>query len=94
MLVVTSPPYYCMTDYIRSQRLTFLWFGWNLNQLKISESGARYKRFRQNSRSGYLDEMEKSFVQISRVLKPGGRCAVVIGELPHRAPVLSTSTIY
>lgn len=86
--IVTSPPYYGMTDYVRSQRLTFLWFDWDFDALRSTEAGARYKRKRQNSRGEYLDDMSSAFRQVSRVLKPGGWCAVVVGESPHRDPVL------
>lgn len=87
-LVVTSPPYFSMTDYMRSQRLTFLWHDWKLDELKVIESGARYKRHRQAALQQYLDEMSTSFTEIARVLKRGRSCAVVIGESPHRDPYL------
>lgn len=87
-LVVTSPPYYSMTDYIRSQRLTFLWFDWNLYDLKKKESGARYKRHRKSALEQYLDDMTTAFEQIHRVLRPGRSCCVVIGESPSREPYL------
>ena len=87
-LVVTSPPYYSMTDYIRSQRLTFLWFDWDLYELKRLESGARYKRHRKSALEQYLDDMDAAFEGISRVLRSGKSCGVVIGESPNRAPYL------
>lgn len=87
-LVVTSPPYFSMTDYVRSQRLTFLWFGWDLYGLKKVESGARYKRHRKAALEQYLSDMGRAFAQISRVLKAGGSCCVVIGESPSRQPYL------
>jgi len=86
--VITSPPYYCMTDYIRSQRLTFLWFSWEFDRFRATESGARYKRHRLQSRAEYLADIEKSFMEIGRVLRPGRRCGLVIGESPRREPVL------
>jgi DNA modification methylase len=87
-MVVTSPPYFGVTDYIRSQRLTMLWLDYDLDALKASESGARYKRFRKDPLPGYLEDMRASFAEIARVLKPGGMCCIVIGESPRRAPYL------
>jgi DNA modification methylase len=87
-LIVTSPPYFGMTDYVRSQRLTFLWFGWSLSEYRANESGARYRRRRRTALPEYLRDMDDSFKQIQRVLKPGKMCAIVIGESPHREPYL------
>lgn len=87
-LVVTSPPYFSMTDYVRSQRLTFLWFEWDLYGLKKAEFGARYKRHRKTALEQYLADMRRAFGEISRVLKSGRACCVVIGESPSRQPYL------
>lgn len=87
-LAVTSPPYFSMTDYIRSQRLTFLWQDWDLDAWKSAESGARFKRHRRTALSQYLGEMRESFAEVHRVLKAGASCAIVIGESPSRDPYL------
>ncbi len=79
-LVVTSPPYVGVIDYVRANRLLYLWKNWNLDAERQQETGARYKRGRKALRSDYLDEMRACWLEISRVLKPGGYCAVVIGE--------------
>ncbi|MDG4821911.1 DNA methyltransferase [Asanoa sp. WMMD1127] len=83
-LVVTSPPYFGMTDYVRSQRLTFLWFEWSLEDCRADETGARYRRRRLTALSEYMSDMGKSFMAIARVLKVGAMCAIVIGESPNR----------
>lgn len=88
-LVVTSPPYYGVTDYIRSQRLSFLWFQHDIDRIKQEESGARFKRFRKDALRGYMADMGGSFAEIARVLRPGKVCAVVLGESPSREPYLA-----
>ena len=79
-LVVTSPPYFNMTDYILAQRLTFLWLPYDKDKIRISEIGARYKRARKSSLDDYLADMHDAFTQIARLLKPGKFCCIIIGE--------------
>jgi DNA modification methylase len=86
--VVTSPPYFGMTDYVRSQRLSYLWFDWPFESDRALETGARYKRHRKNAYSEYMEEMAAAFSEISRVLKVGANCAIVAGESPDRQPYL------
>jgi DNA modification methylase len=82
--VVTSPPYLNMTDYVRSQRLSFLWFErWNFDAARGSEIGARYKRTRKESLNNFVDEMALVARQMARVTRRGGFCAMVAGESPH-----------
>ena len=82
--VVTSPPYLSVTDYARSQRLSFLWFDLQLDRAKATESGARYRRFRALAQHEYLRDMSSSFTEIGRVLKGGRYCAVVFGQSSSR----------
>lgn len=79
-LIVTSPPYVGMIDYSRANRLLYLWKGWDLDSDRNSEIGARYKRSRREVKEEYLKEMAQCWAEFSRVLRPGGFCAVVIGE--------------
>lgn len=83
-VVITSPPYYGVTDYVRSQRLTFLWLGGEFEQARQAETGARFKRRRKESLVDYLREMSESFREVARVLRPGRHCAIMIGESPRR----------
>ena len=79
-LVVTSPPYVGVIDYTRANRLLYLWRNWNLDSERMQETGARYKRGRKSLQADYLNEMSQCWHEIARVLKPGGYCAVVIGQ--------------
>lgn len=82
--VVTSPPYYGMTDYVRSQRLSFLWFEWDFDAARAMESGARYKRHRKTSWEEYMSDLTEAFIELSRVTRPGGKLGIVLGESPSR----------
>ncbi len=87
-LVVTSPPYYGVTDYVRSQRLTCLWLDLDVDQLKRKESGARYQRHRLDPLSSYMGDMAQSFREVARVLKSDALCCIVAGESSSRASYL------
>lgn len=78
-LVVTSPPYLGMIDYVHAQRLLYLWMGWSIIGDRDHEIGARYRRNRLTARAEYLQGMAKCIAEIVRVLRPGGHCALVIG---------------
>lgn len=93
--VMTSPPYYGVADYVKSQRLTYLWFDVDsladkelgfrsFEALRSNEAGARSNRFRKNSHSLYMDFMRAFFAQCHRVLKDNGYMALVVGESQAR----------
>ena len=79
-LVVTSPPYVGVIDYTHANRLLYDWMGWSMAEERADEIGARYKRERRGLIDQYLAEMAACWEEVGRVLKPGGFCAVVIGE--------------
>jgi DNA methylase len=79
-LIVTSPPYVNVIDYTHANRLLYVWMGWPIEQERESEIGARYKRKRVSAVGDYLSEMSACSNELNRVLRPGGYCAVVLGE--------------
>lgn len=79
-LIVTSPPYICVIDYVKANRLLYLWMNWPFDQERAAEIGARYKRRRPATVTEYLAEMSACWRELHRVLRPGGILAVVIGE--------------
>lgn len=79
--VVTSPPYFGMNDYVRSQYLTWLIFQWNeYNEDLMRESGSRRSRNSRTSLESYFADMYKSFSGIYRVLSKEGYLALVLGN--------------
>lgn len=86
-LVVTSPPYLNVTDYIRSFRLYMLWFGpLDWASLTHMEIGARSRRSRKTCHSDYIDAMHTCIKETARILKPGKFLCLVIGESSSYAP--------
>jgi DNA modification methylase len=85
-LVITSPPYFGMNDYVRSQYLSWLIFQWQDFDTQIaSESGSRRSRNSVAALEAYFADMRSVFGQVRSVLKPGGFLAVVVGRSRARA---------
>ncbi|AUA31672.1 Modification methylase DpnIIB [compost metagenome] len=94
--IMTSPPYYGVADYVKSQRLSYLWFDRDelaherlgfrdFEKLRAIESGARSNRSRKNSHDLYMTFISDFFEQSFRVLKTGSFMALVVGESQARA---------
>ncbi len=79
-LIVTSPPYVSVIDYARANRLLYAWMNWRLADERNSEIGARYKRRRLHAVDEYIKDMQACWGEMYRVLRPGGYCAIIIGE--------------
>lgn len=82
-LVVTSPPYPNMTDYVTSQRLSYYFLGCDLTDknrlidLNL-EIGARSRRTRKDSMDCYLEDMQRANEVISQKIKSGGYACYVM----------------
>lgn len=94
-LILTSPPYYGVADYIKSQRLSYLWFDHSeidalgykfddFNELRQIETGSRSHRHRKNSFDLYMDYMRTFFIEAHRVIQENGNLALIIGESNSR----------
>jgi DNA modification methylase len=80
-LIVTSPPYLGTHDYLKSMRLTNLFFPeLNYKIFLENEIGARFKRQRKNAFEEYLNDMFLAFKECYRVLKPGGFLGMTLGK--------------
>jgi len=82
-LIVTSPPYPNMSDYIKSQRLSYYFLEFDLSKdfMKedfMKEIGARSKRSRKNALQCYFEDMRKSLENISKKLKVGGYACFIM----------------
>lgn len=80
-LVITSPPYLGVNDYVRSMRLTHLFFPEeNTKGAIINEIGARRKRHRKQAFEEYVIDMKKAFAEIARVLRAHSFLCLVLGQ--------------
>lgn len=82
-LVLTSPPYLCAQDYIKTMRLQDLFFHReDLPQLAMSEIGARAKRKGNRNRvvNTFYQDIHACASEIDRVLKPSKYFCMIIGQ--------------
>lgn len=79
-LVITSPPYPRMIDYVKSQRLAFNFFNENFADYIGREIGARYRRSRRDCLNSYEQDIRQINKKIFDVLKPGGYFCVVLPD--------------
>jgi hypothetical protein len=78
-LAIAELPSLGTVDFVRSQRLTSLWFGWSLADYSADEIGARFKRRGIGARGEYLTGLGRVFGELGRVVRPGHWCALVTG---------------
>lgn len=86
-LLITSPPYPNMADYVTSQRLSYYLSGYEVNPSDIRatpdfemEIGARRKRFKSTSLDKYETDMKEVNISISKQMKIGGLACFVLPE--------------
>lgn len=82
-LVITSPPYLCAQDYIKTMRLyNFFFPDSDFNKLSLYEIGARNKRRGRPDKviSEFYSDMQMVFEEIYRVLRTGKFFCLIIGQ--------------
>ena len=91
-LVVTSPPYLGVNDYVRSMKLTAYFFPEQSQENAAhGEIGARWKRRRQDAFDDYMANMRSAFGEMARVLDSSKCLCLVVGSgrgRVNRAPVV------
>jgi hypothetical protein len=83
-LVVCSPPYFGVIDYVKAQRLTMEWFGQDIQDFRQLETGARSKRHRLRAFDEYISDVKATFVEVARTLRSGAYCCVILGQSAKR----------
>ncbi len=77
-LVITSPPYPNMIDYVTSQRLSYYYIGASIHDDSGIEIGARHRRKRKDTLEKYIDDMKSVNKLVSAKLKPGGYACYIM----------------
>lgn len=81
--IVTSPPYMNALDYYRDNRLR-LWFT-GLAELPLEETA--------RTRAEFTRLMRRMLSSAARILRPGGYCVFVIGDLERDKRTIHTSDV-
>lgn len=79
-LIITSPPYPKMIDYVKSQRLVFCYSEKNFKDYTELETGARYRRARKNALLEYETSLSKINKELFEILKTEGFLCVVLPD--------------
>lgn len=90
--IITSPPYSIALNYVKNDEHALRAMGYDLEELGeefIGVRGAGRRRF-----ALYERDMRIVAREMYRVLKPGGRCAVVIGNVTYEGEEVDTSGMF
>ncbi len=81
-LTITSPPYPNAYDYHLYHKYRLFWLGMNQRELRQNEIGAHSDYSKKNgaNENDFMKDMEKCFINIGRILKPGSYCVLLIGD--------------
>lgn len=77
--IVTSPPYSFAIDYVENDRAQLEFLGIDVDQLKAKMIGLQGKT-RQERIQNYFKTMNQAIGEMSRVLKPGKCCVIIVGS--------------
>ncbi|RLC47589.1 MAG: hypothetical protein DRH57_03800 [Candidatus Cloacimonadota bacterium] len=90
--IITSPPYYFSLDYVGKDKIAYdylneiKFFNYKMEDVKKEYLGMKIKpniparKLLEKRVITYFDDLEKSIQEMARVLKPGGKIAIVIGD--------------
>lgn len=81
--IITSPPYSIALNYVENDKHALEALGLSLDKAKDEYIGVRGSG--QGKITAYEDDMRRAVREMARVLKPGGHCAIIIGNPTHLA---------
>jgi tRNA G10 N-methylase Trm11 len=77
--IITSPPYSFAIDYVESDRLQLEYMGYDIKNLRNRMIGLRGSGLK-NQVQNYLSDMDTTAEEMSRVLRTGKYCTIIIGS--------------
>lgn len=93
-LIVTSPPYLNAYDYHKYHRQRLHWIDGDVALARDIEIGTHDEFTRPGAKpDAYFEDMDACFAEWQRVLRPGAKCLVVIGDaIVSKKPVRVADT--
>ena len=79
-LIITSPPYPRMIDYVKSQRLSFYFSELNFHDYVAMETGARYRRTRIDTLEKYEEQINDINKKMFELLKADGFLCLILPD--------------
>ncbi len=79
-LVLSSPPYAGTYDYAAQHETRFVWLGLSARTFRRVQLGARGKAIGEAHVDGWRADVGRFVAEIARVLRPGGRALLVVGD--------------
>jgi len=76
--IITSPPYYFAIDYLEEDRYQLEYLGYNVEELREKMIGLRGENLKTKIKL-YLEDMDRVFSEMHRVLKKNKYACVIIG---------------
>jgi len=86
--IITSPPYSIALDYVKNDAHSLEEMGYKLNEIRENFIGVRGKG--KERVELYNNDMEKSYSEMYRVLKPNKYAVIVIGNATHQGKEIKT----
>jgi site-specific DNA-methyltransferase (cytosine-N4-specific) len=94
-LVVTSPPYFNSYDYYLYHKLRMFWLGYDHKEVQSREIGSRNKHCDYNlGIDAFVDSISKAFACLSKVVKPSGKYAFVVGDAIYKGKLVRMDLLY
>jgi SAM-dependent methyltransferase len=78
--VLSSPPYAGTSDYAAIHDARFLWLGLPEKTFRRVQLGARANAVGDVYGAGWRAQQERFMAEIARILRPGGRALLVVGD--------------
>ena len=82
--VITSPPYPFAVDFVRYYRLSYYWFGKDVDEFTKNETGARNKRKYKTAVNDFYEEMETIYKHIFSLVKINGYFCMTVADTQRK----------
>lgn len=93
-LVITSPPYMNTYDYYLYHKTRMQWLDLDYRNAQEKEIGSRHKHSDKNEGADvFVENIRKCMVEISRILKNGKFCSIIIGDSIIKGQVIKMNAI-